>query len=170
VVRTATDPHVIIPDIMSALRRLDANLVLNNIETPDETLATEFGEEHFLSKLLLIFGGLALLLATAGLYGLLSYLASRRTREFGMRLALGARRGDVLSLVLMQGGRLILGSVVVGVFAAAASARLIRNFLFGVAGTDPLTYLAMAAFVLLAGLIAFHEKAGRSQVDSSQLH
>ena len=82
VVRTRVEPHAIIPAIMSSLHRLDANLVLNNIETPEETLATEFGEEHVLSRLLLIFGGLALVLAAAGLYGLLSYLAARRTREF----------------------------------------------------------------------------------------
>jgi predicted permease len=154
VVRTAVEPHSMVPAITSALRRLDANLVLENLETLDEALASEFGEERFLSILLLAFGGLALVLATAGLYGLLSYLTAQRTREFGIRLALGARRGDVMSLVLMQGGRLILGSVVFGIFAAAVSARRIHNLLFGVASTDPLTYAAIAAFVFFAGLIA----------------
>ncbi len=162
VVRTAVEPHTLIPAIMTALRRLDGNFVLNNIETADDAFVSNFAEEGFLSNLLLAFGGLALILAAAGLYGVLSYLSARRTREFGIRLALGAKRGDVMSLVLLQGGRLILGSIVIGVFAAAASARLIRYFLFGVAGTDPLTYAATAAFVLLAGLIACSLPAWRA--------
>ncbi len=154
VLRTRVEPHEVMPAVLAAIHKLDGNLVLNNVETPDEMLAVEFSEEHFLSRLLSVFGGLALSLASSGLFGLLSFLTARRTREFGVRLALGAQRSDVLSLVLRQGGKLILGAIVVGVFAAAASARLMRSFLFGVAGTDLLTYGAMAGFILAVGIVA----------------
>jgi predicted permease len=162
VVRTKLEPHEIMPSLISAIRRLDGNLALNDIETPQETLAQEFSEQNFLSTLLLTFGAMALVLALAGLYGLLSYLTAKRTREFGIRLALGARREDVLYLVLQQGGQLVFGSVFIGVFGAIASAHLLRNFLFGVEGADPLTYFTIAAFVLLVGVAACSLPARRA--------
>lgn len=162
VVRTKLEPHEIMPSLISAIQRLDGDLSLNDIETPQETLAQEFSEQDFLSTLLLTFGAIALVLALAGLYGLLSYVTAKRTREFGIRLALGARREDVLYLVLQQGGLLVFGSVFIGVFGAIASARLIRNFLFGIAGMDPFTYFTIAAFVLLVGLAACSLPAARA--------
>lgn len=162
VVRTKLEPHEIMPSLISAIQRLDGDLSLNDIETPQETLAQEFSEQDFLSTLLLTFGAIALVLALAGLYGLLSYVTAKRTREFGIRLALGARREDVLYLVLQQGGLLVFGSVFIGLFGAIASARLIRNFLFGIAGMDPFTYFTIAAFVLLVGLAACSLPAARA--------
>jgi putative ABC transport system permease protein len=162
VIRTKLEPHEIVQSLISAIHQLNGNLTLSNIETPSEMLAEEFAQQHFLSTLFLAFGAIALVLAIAGIYGLLSYLTARRTREFGIRLALGASRSDVLYLVLTQGCRVIVISIFLGVLAAVASSRLIQNFLFGITGTDPATYFFIAVLIAFACLIACSLPARRA--------
>jgi putative ABC transport system permease protein len=100
------------------------------------------------------FGVLALLLAAVGLYGVIAYSVSRRTREVGIRIALGAERSQVLRMVLFQGGRLALIGIVLGAAGAAGAARLLESLLYGVSGFDPLAYGAAAGVLLLVASMA----------------
>ena len=98
------------------------------------------------------FAILALMLAAIGVYGVISYSVSKRTREIGIRVALGARRGAVLGLVMKQGLRLTLAGTIVGIIGALALTRLLSSFLYGVSPTDPLTFLAVCALLIAVAL------------------
>jgi ABC-type antimicrobial peptide transport system permease subunit len=114
------------------------------------------------AHLLEIFAASALLLCVAGLYGLLAYVVSQRTREMGVRFALGAQRSDVISLILRQAGILVLTGVVLGLALAFASTRLIRSYLYGVSAHDTFTLIAVAFVLLLSGAIAAYLPARRA--------
>lgn len=101
-----------------------------------------------------IFGAVALLLVAFGLYGVLSYTVSQRRREIGVRMALGAGRGQVVRLVAGQGGALVGAGIVLGLLAAAAATRVVESVLFGVAPADPLTFAAVTAVLLVVGFFA----------------
>ncbi|HKY04344.1 MAG TPA: FtsX-like permease family protein, partial [Blastocatellia bacterium] len=107
------------------------------------------------------FGLVALALAAIGIYGVMSYAVSRRTREIGIRIALGAQPSDVLRLAIGQGMTLVVIGVLIGVSAAAALTRLAKSFLFGVSATDPLTYVAVAGLLLGVALLACYIPARR---------
>ena len=100
------------------------------------------------------FAGLALLLVAFGIYGLLSYTVAQRRGEIGIRMALGARRGDILALVFRQGAAVVVAGGVIGVFAAAASARVLESLLYGVDTDDPLTFIAAPLVVVAVALVA----------------
>jgi ABC-type antimicrobial peptide transport system permease subunit len=110
--------------------------------------------ERVLAKLTGILGGIALLLAAVGLYGVLAYTVKQRTREVGLRLALGATPAVILQLIVGGGARLISVGVMLGLVGAAASVRLVRAQLFGVEPTDPLTWFGVGALLLVVGLVA----------------
>ena len=113
---------------------------------------------------------MALLLAAFGLYGVLSYAVSRRRRELGVRMALGAGRTDVVLLVVRQGGMLVAAGVVLGLLAAAASTRVVASILFGITATDALTFAGATAVLLAAGLLACWLPARRAtRVDPMQV-
>jgi len=112
--------------------------------------------------LLSLFGGLALLLSAAGIYGVTAYTVSQRTHELGIRLALGAQVGDVLRMILRQGLTVIVIGLVVGLAAAFALLRLMRSLLFGVSATDPLTFVAITIVLLFVALIACYIPARRA--------
>ena len=101
-----------------------------------------------------IFAGLATLLAAVGLYGVLSYVVSQRTAEIGIRMALGAQRGQVIGLVMIGGLRIVVFGLAIGLAGAAAASRLIRTLLFDVTPTDPVTYVAIVIVVAAAALVA----------------
>jgi ABC-type antimicrobial peptide transport system permease subunit len=101
-----------------------------------------------------VFAGTAVLLACVGIYGVVSYLAGQRTREIGVRMALGAQRGDVLRLILTEGGKMALIGVAAGIGAAFGLTKLMANQLFGVSAHDPLTFAAVGAILILVALLA----------------
>jgi putative ABC transport system permease protein len=150
VVRTAGDPHTLISAVRGAVRDLDPSLPVAQVRTMDEVLAGARSRPRFLTTLLGLFSATALLLAAVGLYGVISYSVTRRMTEFGIRMAMGAKSTDVLSLVLSQGLKLAGAGVVAGALGAWALTRFIRGLLYGVSSFDPLTFCAMA---LLLGAV-----------------
>ncbi len=153
-VRTAGDPSAIIPAVRTAIRELDAELPLDGVGTVDALVATSLSQRHFAMLLMGIFAGLALILAMVGIYGVISYSVTQATQEIGIRMALGARRADVLSMVLRYAGMLIAAGLAIGIAGAIGAARVIATQLFEVKPTDPATYAAVAAVLLLTGILA----------------
>jgi ABC-type antimicrobial peptide transport system permease subunit len=156
-VRATGDPVSLIPALRQQARAVDPDLALLNPQTITAGLEQIVSDEQALATLLSFFGALALALAGIGLYGTMSYAVSRRTKELGIRMALGARSPDVLWLVLREALWQVALGVVIGVPLALAGARLIASLLFGVRATDPVTIsisaLVMLAVALLAGYI-----------------
>jgi len=150
VVRTQADPASVIADMRSAVQALDPNLALYDVETLKQLMLLPLFPARATGLLLCVFGGLALLLATMGLYGVMSYLVAQRTREVGIRMALGARRTDVFKLVLGNGMRQTLVGIVIGLAGALAVTRLLASLLYGIRPTDFLTFAGVS--LLLAGV------------------
>jgi putative ABC transport system permease protein len=149
--RASGDPKSLIGAVRAAVRDIDPSLPLAQVRTMDEVLAGARSRPRFLTTLLGLFSLTALLLAAVGLYGVISYSVTRRMTEFGVRMAMGAKAGDVVGLVLSQGIKLAAAGVLAGAVGALALTRLIRGLLFGVSSFDPLTFGAMA---LLLGAVA----------------
>ena len=152
-VRTATDPALMIPDIRRAIAAVDPDLPLYHVRTQVQQIESYLIQERVFAKLTSCFGLLALLLASIGLYGLMSYMVTRRTGEIGIRMALGAARIDVVRMVFRETLLLSALGVGIGMPAALVSTRLIRSQLFGLTPTDPVS-IAVAVLVL-AGVAAF---------------
>lgn len=152
VVRSTRDPTSLISPVRGALRGVDPTLPVAQVQTMDEVMDGVRSRPRFLTTLLGLFSGTALVLAAVGLYGVISYSVTRRTTEFGIRMAMGAKRGDVLGMVVGQGLRLALAGVAVGALGALALTRLISGLLYGVSAFDPITFAAMA--VLLVAVTA----------------
>jgi ABC-type antimicrobial peptide transport system permease subunit len=148
-VRTVGDPTTSIPAIRQAVRSIDSNLPLINVRTQSELIALSFTRERLSATLSSFFGLLALAMVSIGLYGVMSYTVARRTHEIGIRMALGAQRGNVLRMVMSESLLLVLIGSVIGLAAALATTRLIAGMLFGLTPNDPLT-LALATLLLLA--------------------
>jgi ABC-type antimicrobial peptide transport system permease subunit len=136
--------------IRSMVAQTDRNLPVYNIKTEQEHIDRKIFKERLIARLSGFFGVLALLLACVGLYGLISYEVARRTREIGIRTALGAGKRDVLRLVLSQGMRLVIVGSFIGIALALALMRYAASLLYGVRATDPATFVAVTA--LLAGV------------------
>ena len=156
-VRTAADPAGTLGAIREAIRQVDPNLPLVNITTQIEQIEARFGQERLLARAYATFGGLALLIASIGLFGLMSYSVARRTNEIGVRIALGAQPGDVLRMIMRESLVLVLVGIGLGVGVALAAGRLIASLLFGLQPTDTVTMagaiLAVAAVSALAGYL-----------------
>jgi predicted permease len=149
--RTHGDTAALGPEIRDAVHSVDPDLPIFNLKTEDALIEESLGEEHLFSRLLSIFGGLALLLTATGIYGLLAYTVGRRVREIGIRMALGATQGNVLWLIVKRGLVLTALGTSAGIVAALGVTRLLRAFLYGVNPADPATFIAVAA---LLGAIA----------------
>jgi putative ABC transport system permease protein len=128
--------------------------VLYSAETMDHVVSTTLAPRRFSMILLGVFALLALLLSSIGIYGVVSYLVGQRTHEIGLRMALGARRADVLRLILANGMKMAFAGVVTGVAAAIALTRLMSSLLYGVSATDPLTFVGVAAVLTLVAAAA----------------
>jgi putative ABC transport system permease protein len=130
--------------------------------TFSQIYSASLGSRRFNLILIGFFAGIALLLATAGVFGVMAYSVSRRTREIGVRVALGAGSRDVLAMILGQGLRTVLIGVVIGVAASLALTRAIQSLLFGVTATDPLTYAAVTLLLMAVALLACYLPARRA--------
>jgi len=162
VIRARGNVSAITPAIKQAIWSVDKDQPIVRIATMESLLAASAGERRFALILFETFGLVALVLAATGIYGVLSGSVAERTREIGVRLALGAQRPDVLGLVLRQGLTLTLGGVGIGLLAAWALTRLLANLLYGVTATDPLTFGGVALLLTIVALLACYIPARRA--------
>jgi predicted permease len=162
VVRTTADPVSLIGAMRREIRAVDAELPVYDIRTMNQVIAGSVAQRRFIMWLLTAFAMAALLLAALGLYGVLSYTAMQRRQEIGIRMTLGAGRGDVLRLVVGQGMKLVLTGVMIGSIASFASMRLMKGLLFGIGATDPLTFVLVALLLVSVALLACYLPARRA--------
>jgi predicted permease len=164
IVRTAGEPAAqgVAEDIRKALARKDPELALYDVKPLDAYLATSVASERFETLLLAVFAGLGLTLTAVGLYGVVAYGVAQRTREFGIRLALGARSGEVLGMVVRSGLALAGIGLAVGVVMAAFVARLLATALHGIDPLDPVTFGTVAAVVFVVAMVASYVPARRA--------
>ena len=153
-IRTSVSPATLAQPAVAAIRAIDPEQPVGDIRTMVEVLDEQLASQRLSALLLGVFAGVALLLATVGIYSVLSYIVRGRSREIGIRLALGAQRADVLRLVIVEGMSPVLAGIAAGAIAALASARVIRTLVFGVSASDPATLAAVGATLALVALIA----------------
>jgi predicted permease len=165
-IRTAGEPLAAIAAIREAVRQVDPNLPLMDVSTQIDQIERRFSQERLLALAYTLFGALALLVASVGLFGLMSYSVARRTNEIGIRMALGARRENVVRLVMSDSMILVVAGVAIGLGGAIAASRLVSGMLFGVAAADPLTLAgAITVMVLVSSLAAYLPAMRASRVD-----
>ena len=160
-VRTDRGPSMI-PELRELLRNASPELASTNFMTMDQVVEDSYGSQQLAARLLEIFAGAALLLCIAGIYGLLSYLVTQRTKEVGLRIALGAQHRDVMFLVLRQAGWMLLAGAAVGLTLAYLSSLLLKTFLYGVEPHDPWTMGGVTLLLLSGGLAAAYLPARRA--------
>ena len=154
VVRSTADPSTVIAAARAQMRALDADLPISGLRELSELISRSVAQPRFYTLLLGAFAAIALLLAAVGIYGVISYAVSLRTRELGIRLALGATGRHVSRLVLREGVGLAVGGVVIGGISAFWLSRLLTNLLFGVSTTDPATFLGVSAVLMAIAALA----------------
>ncbi|HKR26413.1 MAG TPA: FtsX-like permease family protein, partial [Acidobacteriaceae bacterium] len=161
-VRTDRPTSEMVPELRSILRQASPELENATITTMDQIVEDSYGSQRLAAHLLETFGGAALLLCVAGLYGLLAYVVTQRTRELGVRIALGAQRGNLVWMVMRQAGGMLVAGVAVGTALALASGRLVRGFLYGVTAHDGWALAGAAVLLLASGLAAAYVPARRA--------
>jgi ABC-type antimicrobial peptide transport system permease subunit len=160
--RSSSDPAALVGAVKSELRILDVDLPMYYVRTMRQRVDESLARRRFSMLLLGVFAGVALALATIGIYGVMAYLVNQGTREIGIRMALGATQRDILSLVVRQGMVLALSGVTIGLAGAFLLTRLIRSLLFGVQATDPLTFVGISVLLALIALLASYIPAQRA--------
>jgi putative ABC transport system permease protein len=169
VVRTSVDPRSLEPEVRKLVASMNSDLPVTNVRTMTELLSLQVAQPRFAMALLAAFAMLALILTVVGLYGVMAYSVSRRTREIGVRLALGAQRSAVLKMVLRDAATLLLIGIGLGATASLASASVLKSMLFGAAPRDPLVLTAVCITVAIAGLLAAYIPALRAaSIDPTQ--
>ncbi len=164
-IRATGNPAAILPAARHVLDSLGHHFVLR-AETVEQRAATLLATDRMIAMLSSFFGGLALLLASIGIYGLMSYAVSCRTSEIGLRMALGAQPSSMLTLIIQEAMRLVLAGMAVGIPAALIASRLVSGMVFGVASNDPLTILMSSAILLVVATLAGYLPARRaSRID-----
>jgi predicted permease len=161
-VRTAGDPLALRAAAEREIRAVDGMMTTSHVRTMDQMVAESLSRQNFNALLLTIFAAIALLLAAIGIYGLMSYSVEQRMQEIGIRVALGATRGDVLRLMVLQGMKLAAIGIVLGLAAAYGATRLLASLLFGVKANDPYTFAAVAVMVSIVAAIASMVPARRA--------
>jgi len=162
IVRTAGDPATLIPEVRRRLPGLDPREIVYQAQTVEDLVASSLAARRAAMTLLTLFGALALVLAAVGIYGVVSYFVGRRTREIGIRIALGSGRGAVLRLVLGEALGMALWGVGAGLVIALPLTRLMHGLLYGVGAADPITYLAVSAGLVGVALLACYLPARRA--------
>jgi predicted permease len=151
-IRTAGDPMRVAGEVRAALQSLDPSLPVSPPRTLDDVVGASLTQRRFNMTLLVVFAGIALVLAIAGIYGTVSYAVAQRTQEIGIRVALGASSREILRLVLFGALKPVIGGLAIGLVAAFALTRLLAGLVYGVSTTDPLTFISLPA---LLGVVAF---------------
>jgi putative ABC transport system permease protein len=162
VIRTQSNPSALVPAIREQIRQLEADLALSDVQTMEEVMSRSVSAPRFYLILLSIFGIVAVILAAAGIYGVISYTVAQGTRDIGVRIALGANPAGVLQGVLRQGFVLTMVSLVIGLAASIGLTRLMGSLLFGVKATDPVTLGAMVILTTAIALLACYFPARRA--------
>jgi len=162
VVRTTVEPASLAPEVRRIVGEVDKSAPVSEVKTMEHIVSEAVTQPRFNLFLLGLFGGIALLLSAAGIYGVTAYAVTQRTHEFGIRMALGAQVGDVLKMILGQGMLLIVAGIVVGLVASFALTRLMKSLLFGVSVTDPLTFVAITLLLSVVALLACYIPARRA--------
>ncbi len=162
VVRAESNPKSLALALNDVVSSLDSNEVLSAVRPLDDVVSKSVGQPRFSAQLLGLFAILALTLAGIGLYGMIAFSVSQRTNEIGIRMALGARPGDVMRMILGRGLRLALAGTLLGLIAAAGVAWLLRGMLFGIAAADPVTFIAVAVLLIVVALAAAYFPARRA--------
>jgi predicted permease len=161
-IKTSGDPAALISAATQAVHRVDPDLAVHQVHTMQEYFSLAMAQARFILILSGIFGGVALLLTSVGIYGLISYFTSKRVREFGIRMALGAQREDIYRMVIGEGLRLAAGGVLIGVGCAFFATRMLRGLLYGVGSNDPLTFGSVTLILLAIALLAAFVPASRA--------
>jgi putative ABC transport system permease protein len=161
-VRTAGDPAGLIGAVRDAVWQIDPNQPIAGISTMDRIVSDSISQPRLAMVLMVLFGLMALSLATVGIYGLLSYTVRQRTHEIGVRMALGSRRADVLRIVVGDGLVLTMAGIGIGLAASMALTRLLSGLLFGVGATDPLTFVGVGVLLVLSATLASYLPARRA--------
>ncbi len=161
-IRTATEPMSQRAPVEREMRAVDGQLPISRERTMEQVIASVVSRQSFNMVLLSIFAGVALVLSAIGIYGVMSYSVQQRTQEIGIRMALGADRGRMLTLVLQQGMKLAAAGVTLGLALAYGATRVLASLLFGVRASDPLTFSAAAAMLATVALVAAYIPARRA--------
>jgi predicted permease len=161
-VRTDRSPSSIIPELRELMRQASPELSDSTFTTMDQVVEDSYGSQQLAARLLIVFGGSALLVCITGIYGLLAYLVAHRTKELGLRIALGAQRGDVMWLVLRQASWMLIVGSSFGLILAYMTSLLLRTFLYNITAHDPWTMGAVTALLVAGGLAASYVPARRA--------
>ncbi len=162
VIRTQGDPLNTVGGVRKEVHALDPDQPIAEVKRMSDWVVSSVAAERYRTMLLTLFAALAMILAATGIYGVMSYSVAQRTREIGLRMTLGAQRGNVLRLVIGHGMKLAIAGVVIGLIAAFALTRTMKNLLFGVSATDPVTFVAIALLLALVALLACWVPARRA--------
>ena len=166
IVRTSMDPMSLQPQVRRLVSSMDRDIPVTDVHTMKDLLSLQLTQPRFAMILLGTFAGLALILTLVGLYGVMAYSVSRRTREIGVRLVLGAQRSGVMKLVLRDAAVLLFIGIVIGVVASLASASVLATLLYGVTPRNPLLLFVVCISVALTGLLAAYIPAiGAASID-----
>jgi putative ABC transport system permease protein len=162
VVRTSVEPMSLATSMRNAIWAVDKDQPVANIDTMDHIVSEAIARQRFSMLLLGIFAALALVLAAVGIYGVMSYSVTQRTHEIGVRMALGARRADVLQMTVKQGLKLVGVGMMIGLAAAFLLTRVLASLLFGISATDPITFIGISLVLLGAAILASYVPALRA--------
>jgi putative ABC transport system permease protein len=161
-IRTTGKPEDLAAAVRGAVQALDMTQPIYSIRTLSSVLSESVATPRFRTFLLGVFAAVALILAVVGIYGVMSYSVAQRTREIGIRMALGARRGDVLKMTVKQGLKLVVIGVAIGLVAAFVLTRVMASLLFGVSATDPVTFVSIPLVLMSVAMLASYIPALRA--------